>query len=109
MFSLSNLVIHSFEPQGDNVVDDELIIDDKTIWVATCKLGDPHAPKLTNDLYEKVMAMYRVAEAKSKKPKECAECLMMNFRDELEMLDFMPLSELLTPDTPDELDKDTEM
>ncbi len=112
MFSLDNLIIHSFEPQSEKVVDDELIIDEETIWIPTCELGNPNAPKLPNDLYKKILAMYRVAEAKSKNPKECVECAVMNFRDELEMLDFMPLKEVLfddTPDEPDTLDKDTEM
>ena len=109
MFSLDNLVVHTFEPQSDNVVDNEIIIDADTIWIPTCEIANPNPPKVPNELHKKIIAMYRVAEAKSKKLKSCVECAVANFQEELELLDFMPLSEVLFPDTPDELDNDEQV
>lgn len=109
MFSLSNLIIHSFEPRTEKVVDDELIIDEDTMWVATCQQDDPKAVKLSNQMYKKLFQMYGIAEAKSKNPKRCAECAVINFREELELLDFMPLTEVLFADAdthPDDTPED---
>ena len=98
MFSLNNLVIHTFEPRTEKVVDNELIIDDDTLWVATCQQNDPEAPKLPNKMYERLFQLYGLAEAKSKNPKKCVECAVINFQEELELLDFMPLTEVLFAD-----------
>ena len=46
MFSLSNLMFHTFEPRTENVVGDELIIDNDTLWIPTCQQDDPDFPKM---------------------------------------------------------------
>lgn len=113
MFSLSSLVIHTFEPISDNVVDNEIIIDDKTIWVATCQKDDMSAPTITNQMYSRLCQMYDAVLLKSKNPKMCIECQVSNFQEALELLDFMPLSEIFRNEYDDTdndiLDKDTEM
>ncbi len=104
-------MLHTFEPRTEKVVGDELIIDNDTYWIPTCRQDDPELKGITNQMYERLLMVYRVAEAKSKNLKECGECIVANFCVELEMLDFLPLSEVLFQDTPnsDELDKNTEM
>lgn len=112
MFSLNSLVIHTFEPISENVVDNEIIIDDNTVWVATCQKDDPSAPTITNQMHSRLGEMYDAVLRKSKNPKMCVECQVSNFQEELELLDFMPLSEIFRDDhdTDDDiLDKDTEM
>jgi len=116
MFSLNNLMLHTFEPRTEKVVDDELIIDNDTYWIPTCRQDDPEIKGITNQMYERLLMVYRVAEAKSKKVAECEECAVINFQQELDLLDVMPLRELfvVSDDEPDDtenegLDKDTEM
>ena len=104
MFSLNSLVIHTFEPISENVVDNEIIIDDKTIWVATCQKDDPTAPTITNQMHTRLGEMYDAVLRKSKNPKHCVECAVSNFQEELELLDFMPLSEIFRNDYRDEND-----
>lgn len=101
MFSLNSLIIHTFEPISENVVDNEIIIDDKTIWVATCQKDDPKAPTITNQMHTRLYELYEVALRKSKNPKQCIECAVSNFQEELELLDFMPLSEIFRQDEED--------
>jgi hypothetical protein len=94
MFSLNNLVLHTFEPRTENVVGDELIIDNDTLWIPTCQQDDPELKGITNQMYERLLVVYRLAEAKSKKVSECEECAVINFQQELDLLDVMPLREL---------------
>ena len=103
MFLLGSLVIHTFEPISKNVVDNEIIIDDNTTWVATCQKDDLNAPTITNQMYSRLCQLYDAIVLKSKNPKECPECAVSNFQEELELLDFMPLSEVFRDDTDDDI------
>ena len=116
---------HSYEPISQKSSDDgyELIIDDETVWIPTCKINDKNIKEndiVKNELYQNSLEHMRRFHMHIKiiiskinagveitlrdeallrrleKIEECQECLVMDLTSHLDLLDFMSADEVIS-------------
>lgn len=109
--------LHQYEPVATNentTPEGEIKITDKTLWIPMCQIAEAKSKK-PDYLYaweieairEAIEKFYKLRIAKQfLNQKECHECIVACFRESLDMLDFIPLSELLREDHEDDTDED---
>jgi hypothetical protein len=115
---------HSYEPISQKSSDDgyQLIIDDETVWIPTCKINDKNIKEndiVKNELYQnslefmrrfhlqiKVVVAKIEAEAeltlrdeallrRLEKLENCQECEVVELTSHLDLLDFMSADEII--------------
>lgn len=116
---------HSYEPISKKTSDDgyQLIIDDETLWIPTCKINEKNLKEndiVPNELYQNSLEYMRrfhinikyVIEKINKgkeitvrdeallrrleKIEECEECVVMDLTSHLDLLDFMSADEVIS-------------
>jgi hypothetical protein len=121
---LSSKVLHSYEPISTKTSDDgyELIIDKDTLWLPTCKtqekqIKDSDLIRHEDYVYAQNMLEHRALRTriilakmesglevsieelrhfeKSVEYKRCEECLVLDLTQDLDLLDFMPVEEVV--------------
>ena len=121
---LKSKVIHSYEPISQKTSDDgyELIIDKDTLWLPTCKtqekqIKDSDLIRHEDYVYAQRMLEHRALRTRiiivkmesgldvsieelrhferSVEYKRCEECLVLDLTQDLDLLDFMPVEEVV--------------
>ena len=121
---LSSKVLHSYEPISTKTSDDgyELIIDKDTLWLPTCKtqekqIKDSDLIRHEDYVYAQRMLEHRALRTriiiakmesgldvsieelrhfeKSVEYKRCEECLVLDLTQDLDLLDSMPVEEVV--------------
>lgn len=121
---LTSKVLHSYEPISQKTSDDgyELIIDKDTLWIPTCKTQEKtitdndiirhedyvYAQKLLEHRALRTRVIVAKMESgldvsieelrhfeKSMEYKNCEECLVLDLTQDLDLLDFMPVEEVV--------------
>jgi hypothetical protein len=116
---------HSYEPISKKTSDDgyQLIIDDETLWIPTCKINEKNLKEndiVPNELYQNSLEYMRrfhinikyviekINEGKEitvrdeallrrlEKIEECEECVVMDLTSHLDLLDFMSADEVIS-------------
>jgi hypothetical protein len=134
---LSSKVLHSYEPISTKTSDDgyELIIDKDTLWLPTCKtqekqIKDSDLIRHEDYVYAQRMLEHRALRTriiiakmesglevsieelrhfeKSVEYKRCEECLVLDLTQDLDLLDFMPVEEVVYKSKEENLDEDSE-
>jgi hypothetical protein len=117
-------VRHSYEPISKKTSDDgyQLIIDDETLWIPTCKINDKNIKEndiVKNELYQNSLEFMRrfhtqikviVAKIEAEqeltlrdeallrrleKLENCQECEVVELTSHLDLLDFMSADEII--------------
>lgn len=117
-------VRHSYEPISEKSSDDgyQLIIDDETVWIPTCKINDKNIKEndiVPNELYQNSLEFMRrfhmqikivVAKINAEveltlkdeallrrleKLENCQECEVVELTSHLDLLDFMSADEII--------------
>jgi len=128
---LTSRVLHSYEPISKKTSDDgyELIIDKDTLWLPTCKtqekeIKDSDLIRHEDYVYAQKMLEHRALRTriilakmesgldvsieelrhfeKSMEYKNCEECLVLDLTQDLDLLDFMPVEEVVYKSKEDE-------
>ncbi len=97
--------LHQYEPVAtdENTTEDgEIKITEETLWIPMCQIAEAKSKKPDyllaweiEAIDETISKFYRLRIAKQfMDMRECHECLVLCFREHLEMLDVMPLREL---------------
>jgi hypothetical protein len=118
-------VRHSYEPISQKTSDDghQLIIDDETFWIPTCKINEKNLKEndiVKNELYQNSLEYMRRFHLQIKviiakidegaeltlrdeallrrleKIEECQECVVMDLTSHLDLLDFMSADEVMS-------------
>ena len=134
---LRSKVIHSYEPISKKTSDDgyELIIDKDTLWLPTCKtqekqIKDSDLIRHDDYVYAQRMLEHRALRTriiiakiesgldvsieelrhfeKSMEYKRCEECLVLDLTQDLDLLDFMPVEEVVYKSKEENSDEDSE-
>jgi hypothetical protein len=134
---LSSKVLHSYEPISTKTSDDgyELIIDKDTLWLPTCKtqekqIKDSDLIRHEDYVYAQRMLEHRALRTriiiakmesglevsieelrhfeKSVEYKRCEECLVLDLTQDLDLLDFMPVEEVVYKSKEENSDEDSE-
>jgi arylamine N-acetyltransferase len=116
---------HSYEPISQKTSDDgyQLIIDDETVWIPTCKINEKNLKEndiVKNELYQNSLEYMRrfhmhikiiIAKINAgveitlrdeallrrlEKIEECQECVVMDLTSHLDLLDFMSADEVIS-------------
>jgi len=101
--------LHQYEPvwTPEDNPEDEIKITEDTMWIPMCQKGTENPDLLTteerNTIEESLERFYRLKIAQQfKKNQFCKECQVECFNEQLEMLDFMPISEMFSGNTQEE-------
>ncbi len=128
---LRSKVIHSYEPISQKTSDDgyELIIDKDTLWLPTCKTQEKELKDSDLVRHEDYVFAQKLMEHRDLRTRiiiaklehggelsleemrhyemvsqieECQECVVIDLCSHLDLLDFMPLEEILYKSKEDE-------
>jgi hypothetical protein len=134
---LTSKVLHSYEPISTKTSDDgyELIIDKDTLWLPTCKtqekqIKDSDLIRHEDYVYAQRMLEHRALRTriiiakmesgldvsieelrhfeKSVEYKRCEECLVLDLTQDLDLLDSMPVEEVVYKSKEEDLDDSDE-
>lgn len=109
--------LHQYEPLAteENVSSDgEIKITEQTLWIPMCQIEEAKSKKPDlllgwemRAIEDAINKFYQLRIAKQfMDTKDCQECIVVCFRESLEMLDYIPLAELFR--NPHDYDTDEE-
>ncbi len=107
--------LHQYEPvwSPETDPDDEIAITDETMWIPVCQKGTKNPQTLkTKDVKEIVRSLEKFYALDIAKQfihnKDCPECKVACFMEQVDMLDYMPISEMFQNDSLREEDEEEE-
>lgn len=108
--------LHQYEPvatEQNTTADNEIKIDENTLWIPMCQVKSKNPDLLLRwelDAIQDVIEQINLKAVISKPTfiikGECEECAVLCFQEHLELLDFMPLEEVLYQDKDEDEDED---
>lgn len=109
--------LHQYEPVAtdENTTEDgEIKITEETLWIPMCQIAEAKSKKPDyllrwemEAIQEAINKFHRLGIAEQfMDMKDCHECLVLCFQEELEMLDVMPLRELFPKENEEDEDSD---
>jgi hypothetical protein len=134
---LRSKVIHSYEPISQKTSDDgyELIIDNDTLWLPTCKTQEKEIKDSDLVCHEDYVYAQRLMEHRALRTriiiakleqgdevtleemrhyeitsqlKQCEECVVIDLTSHLDLLDFMPVDEVVYRSKEEASDEDSD-